>query len=193
MSLPLPAAWYNVNPCRGRRTVQTQFPLGLSKMYGPLWKLGQSDPKWCHHSTNLLSQYLHSLVILLSQPPLVHITCATLNTHIYVLHMCTHQNTHTFPHHCDLSSPVEWAVPSYLVYLLHPPIYYWCNGALYLNAALPATTTSAQREPGHWLRASTGFALGQVSEEMDEWLGRWLSWAWTWPDTDNCGKEFSPH
>lgn len=41
---------HRAKACRGRQTAQTQFPRGLSKMYGLCRKLGQSDPKWRHCS-----------------------------------------------------------------------------------------------------------------------------------------------
>lgn len=155
------------NHTEERHTVQTHFPLGLSKMYG----LCGNWVSLIRNGANTAESY--SVDIFTHCHPTLTRTssnvCRPADTHAYTARVRAHTKTHAFPHHCDSSSPVEWAVPSYLPYLLHPPIYYWCNGALYLNAALPLTTTSAQREPGQWLRAPTGAALGRVSEEMDEW------------------------
>lgn len=74
------------------------------------------------------------------------------------------------------------------------PIYYWCNGALYLNAALPVTSTSAPEGTGKQANSRKlrlGSLWGRVSGRMNEWLGRWLSWSWTWPDTDIWGTKLS--
>lgn len=96
---------------QGRQTVQTQFPRGLWEMYG----LGG----------NWVSLILNGAVVAethrvdippcprtrpsvhLLHAPRVHGARTIPRVHTRMLFTRTHKHTHTFPLHCDLSSPVE--------------------------------------------------------------------------------------
>lgn len=66
---------------------------------------------------------------------------------------------------------------SRLILFSRPPIYYWCNGASYLNAALPVTSISALRElrGGPTAASSYWVCIGRESVNgwMNDWVGSW--------------------
>lgn len=134
-----------------RQTVKTQFPQGLSKMYwlcgnwvSLMWN-GAIVAETPYVDIPLYSSVLHTPIVL-------SFTCTSSSCMRVLCHACSHKllvctNKHTFLlHHAYLLSSVEWTVQSYLVFLLHPTIHYWCNGALYLNAAMPVSSTCAWRQ-----------------------------------------------
>lgn len=136
------------------------------------------DPKCCHHCRKPLKSISFSV-------PWSFTFMSSLHLHSSLVHRPCRLSIHKHTHH-PLSSSLEWAVPSYLAFL-HPHIYNWCNGALYLNAALFVTSTWARRDTG---KQASGCMLvlgqlrGRVAQEMNERTGRWLSRAG--PDTLNC-------
>lgn len=165
---------------QGRQTVKTQFPQGLSKMYGLcgnwvslMWN-GAIVAETHYVDIPPYSSVFHTPIVL-------SFTCMSSSCRMHnAVHavtncLCAQTTNHFSPHHAYLLSSVEWTVQSYLAFLLHPTIHYWCNGALYLNAAMPVTSTSA------WRQAAKQ-AIG--SERLFyclKGLVRWLTWAWTLP------------
>lgn len=79
------------------------FPRGLSKMYG-----------LCG---NWVSLILNDAIVAESQH-LSEIALSTCPLHAPLLHpACTFQSVHALAHHRNMSSTIEWAVPSYLASL----------------------------------------------------------------------------
>lgn len=135
----------------GRQTERAQFRQGLSKMYG---LCGNWVSLILNGATVAESQHLSEChVVWWVCQPAPHMQLWLIHTHI----------------HSPLLQHVIYWVSCPILFGL-PAIYYWCNGALYLNAVLPMTSTSAQREKRCRPMSASAYRALVGTEPVNGWM-----------------------